>query len=229
MAELKVSVVITTLNEEKHIGNLIENLLAIPEIEIIVSDGGSTDRTPEICRSYPVKFILGEAGRGKQLNRGAKAGEGDVFFFLHADSVINGEIFREMRQAVRKGRGWGCCTMIFDHRALIYRWLAFTAWVRAKFFSSCYGDQGIFCQRDLFFQSGGFPETPIMEDLIFSGKLRRREKAVVLRARIITSTRRFQSQGIYFTIYKMQRAKLMYYLGKPLEEVTAFYRGKSAC
>lgn len=221
-----ISVLIPTYNEEQNIGPLLERLVKQPGTEIIVCDGGSTDRTAEICAAYPVKFIRGPRGRGLQLNAGAEVATGEILFFLHADSLVDPGVFPEIRQAVANNYLWGCCTLHFDDRSLFFRAVAFGSRLRAKIFSLCFGDQGIFCQRRFFWEQGGFPPIPLMEDLALSRKLRRRLRARVLSSPIITSSRRFKEGGCLRTLLLMQKLKLLYYLGVSPERLAFMYQGR---
>ena len=222
----KISVLIPTYNEEKNIGRLLETLVHQPETEIMICDGGSRDRTEEICAAYPVKFIRSPKGRGRQLNAGAKLATGEILFFLHADSQVDPNVFDQIRQAVMDGHWWGCCTLHFDDRSLFFRAVAFGSRLRARVFSLCFGDQGIFCHRRFFWEEGGFPAIPLMEDLALSHKLRRKMRARVLPAPIITSARRFKEGGCLRTLLLMQKLKLLYYLGVSPERLADMYQGQ---
>lgn len=57
---MSVSIIIKTLNEEERIAEAVESALkALPggKVEVIVADSGSTDRTTEIARSYPIRVV----------------------------------------------------------------------------------------------------------------------------------------------------------------------------
>lgn len=230
----RISVIIPTLNEEENISDLLEiltgylhNKLSTVEplgIEIIVSDGGSTDDTFEVCRRFPVTFISGQHGRGKQLNTGAAKASGDVLLFLHADSRVGSEVFAELGRALAGGNKWGCLTIGFDEKKLLYKVVALASHLRAKLFSSCYGDQGIFCERGLFAEVGGFPDMPVMEDIALSNLLRPYSKAKVLNSRLVTSTRRFKQSGPIRQIIKIQVIKLLYYFGVSAHQLAKVYR-----
>lgn len=219
-----ISLIIPTLNEEERIGSLLQQLITVAGMEIIVSDGKSRDRTVEICRQFPVKIVVSEPGRGRQLNVGAREARGNILFFLHADSRVDYQVFIEIRKAVAIGHPWGCCTLGFDNSSLFYRMLAFFSNLRSRYLSSCYGDQGIFCDKDLFCKIGQFPTTVFMEDIGFSHKLRRLYRAYVVKGRVISSTRRFQEGGTVKTLLKMQLAKLFFMLGMPPERMLEWYR-----
>lgn len=218
-----ISVIIPTYNEEKWIAQQLERLSGIKGIEIIISDGGSTDKTREICALYPVQVISGNKGRGKQLNLGAQHAKGRVLFFLHADSIPEEKTFEEIKMAVENNFQWGCCTLSFDGESFCYFVLTITSRLRALFFSSCYGDQGIFCEQKFFIKNGGFPDLPLMEDVVFSHKLRRLCRAKVLPAKIITSSRRFEKMGFWRTILLMQKLKLLFFFGMSPERLARIY------
>ncbi|MEN6350172.1 MAG: TIGR04283 family arsenosugar biosynthesis glycosyltransferase [Syntrophomonas sp.] len=221
---LPVSVIIPTLNEEKCIAKLLQSLGRIDNIEIIVSDGGSEDKTASICANYPVIFIKTSPGRGPQLNAGAAAATREILFFIHADSEIEPGLINDICRTVEAGRQWGCCSLEFDNKAVIFRLIAWFSNLRARLFSSCYGDQGIYCCHDLFHEVGAYPGTAFLEDIALSDCLRRSSRAGVLKSHITSSSRRFKQQGILRTLVKMQVVKIMYRLGVKPESLVKWYR-----
>ena len=84
----KISVIIPCYNEEKSISAVIERALDDPNVEVIVSDGGSKDRTIEICHQYPVDIVAVGKNRSECLNHGASIATGDILLFLHADTML---------------------------------------------------------------------------------------------------------------------------------------------
>lgn len=220
----QISVVVPVLNEAKIIDKLLYQISNLPGIEVIVCDGGSTDDTVNVCRKYTGNIVHSRPGRGFQLNRGAENASSDILFFLHADSVIEARVLDDVRQAIEHGYYWGCCTIDFDDNSLIFRLLArFSTW-RAKLVSSCYGDQGIYCLKDSFNTIHGFPETPFLEDIAFSRKIRCHYRAHVIPGKLTTSARRFREGGIFKTIVKMQYIKILYKLGMSPEYLIQFYK-----
>ncbi len=219
-----VSIIIPTLNEENNISSLLDSLVALAGVEIIVCDGGSSDATVEICRHFPVRVLSSQVGRGIQLNAGAECAGGEIFLFLHADSRIESRVLDEIRYAVAQGHPWGCCSLRFSERTLLFHTIASLSNFRARIFSSCYGDQGIYCQRELFWENGGFPETIFLEDMGFSHQLRRRQRARIVKGMVVTSTRRFREAGIWKTIAKNQMIKILYAIGIKPERLWKWYK-----
>ncbi|OLN33199.1 Glycosyl transferase, family 2 [Desulfosporosinus metallidurans] len=220
----KISVIIPTLNESATIGRLIKSLKGIPELEIIVSDGGSRDGTAELIKQSGAVAVSSKPGRGVQLNVGVQVASGDILFFLHADSRLQRSAVAQIRQSVSKGTQWGCCRLRFDEDSWFFRMLAKASDWRARYLAMCYGDQGIYCTRAFFNSVGGFPDWAFLEDLEFSRRARRRVNACVLKDQIIASTRRFRRHGLWRTFWKMQGVKVLFTLGFPLSYIERFYQ-----
>lgn len=218
-----ISVIIPVLNEENNITLLLDKISGLPGIEIIISDGGSDDCTVELCNSYSAKVLTSKPGRGGQLNIGAEAATGDILFFLHADTLVQEQVLADIRQAIASGYKWGCCTLEFNEDTLFFRLAAFFSNWRARWLSSCYGDQGIYCRRDLFEQMKGFSDSPFLEDIVFSHRVRHRYRARVVPGKVVTSTRRFREGGLLKTIIKMQYIKILFKLGISPERLAKLY------
>jgi glycosyltransferase involved in cell wall biosynthesis len=86
------TIIIPALNEEEHIGACIESAKKLNPVEIIVVDGGSSDRTREVAEDAGALVVQSPKGRGIQMNRGASVAKGEMLLFLHADTIISNEI-----------------------------------------------------------------------------------------------------------------------------------------
>jgi GT2 family glycosyltransferase len=89
-----------------------------------------------------------------------------------------------------------------------------------------YGDQGLFLLADLFREMGGFPEIPLMEDVAFVRKLRRRGKIALAPAAVITSARRWKKVGVWRNTFFNQLFLAAYFLGVHPETLARWYRSK---
>lgn len=101
---MKVSAAVITFNEERNIGNCLASLSFADEI--VVLDSGSTDKTEEICRSFPkVKFFHQPwLGYGKQKNRAVDLASFDWIFSLDADETVTSELSDDIRLTLQTPR-----------------------------------------------------------------------------------------------------------------------------
>ncbi len=216
MPTIETSIIIPTLNEEETITQCLEAVIDIPGIEVIVVDGGSTDRTVEIAGQYrDVKVVASETGRSVQMNRGAVHAGGEVLLFLHADCVLPGEEAFKIRNVFD---GSTCVGGAFQIRLLsdkfLYRIIEKGINFRSKFFKLPYGDQGLFVKRSVFEELGGFREMPNCEDLDFICRLKKQGKIIILGESISSSIRRWRNHGILRTSLRNQFLLASYLLGR---------------
>lgn len=99
-----LSVAVLTLNEERHLGGLLESLLPLEPDEVLVVDSGSTDRTLEIARGWGAR-AAGHEWEGFAGQRNWAFGQvgGDWVLFLDADERLTPALAREIRNRVAEG------------------------------------------------------------------------------------------------------------------------------
>ena len=191
-----VSVIIPTLNEESCLGRTLDRLREHRLHEIIVVDGGSTDGTRRLAAAE-ARLVVSRPGRACQMNAGAAAASGDVLLFLHADCWLEEGALEEAERCLQgRGVAAGCFHMTVDAPGPLYRLIGASASLRVRLAGLAYGDQGLFLRREVFDELGGFPPVRLMEDLLFSRRLRRRGRVVVAPCRIFVSPRRWRKVGI---------------------------------
>jgi rSAM/selenodomain-associated transferase 2 len=194
-----ISVIIPTLDEERALPATLDAVLAQPvDLEVIVVDGGSVDRTRQIVETtsarHPRLHVLGAArGRALQMNAGADVARGEWLLFLHADTLLPRDgltVIENQLEAVQAG----CFTHRFSGEASMLRILSWFHNHRFGVTRVIYGDQAMFIRRRLFEKLGGFPIRP-MEDIAFGLKLRTATRPIMLRESVTTDSRKFDQMG----------------------------------
>jgi len=158
------------------------------------------------------------------MNSGVTQARGDILLFLHADNIILTDTLETIeRKITEDGYIGGCLTQRIDNNALIYRLIEWQGNTRARLTREFYGDQGIFVKKNTFLRMGGFPEVPIMEDVLFSRRLRTIGKTVVLSDKITVSARRWEKNGIIKTALIFNLIIILFWLKAPLHKIKQFY------
>jgi len=211
----RVSAIVPMLNEQESIAATLRALRSgAPRAEIIVADGGSSDRSREAARGLCDILIQAPRGRARQMNAGAAAAVGDVLAFVHADTLVPSTFAADIEAvmadpAVVGGR----FDVLLDVPGLAYRIIGMLISVRSRLSRTATGDQAIFVRRRVFEDLGGFPEIDICEDLDFSRRLKRVGSVACLRSRVTTSARRWQRGGLARTVLRMWSIRLLYLAG----------------
>jgi rSAM/selenodomain-associated transferase 2 len=223
----RISVVVPALDEAEGIAATLAPLQALRARghEVLVVDGGSTDGTPELAAPLADRVLRSARGRARQQNAGAREARGDVLLFLHADTRLPPDADRLVLEGLaRSGRGWGRFDVRLTGRAPMLRVVERMISLRSRLGGIATGDQAIFARREWFRDAGGFPEIPLMEDVALSRALLRRGRPLCLREPVLTSSRRWESRGVWRTILLMWRLRLEYRLGADPERLAARYR-----
>lgn len=212
---MRLTAIIPMLNEERAIAATLEALRsAAPEAEIIVVDGASADRSVELARPRCDRLIAGARGRARQMNAGAAAAGGDVFVFVHADTLVGRGFTDEIAAALADSRTvGGRFDIAFDQAGGGLGIVAAMINLRSRLMRSATGDQAIFVRRDAFERIGGFAEIELCEDVDFVRRLKRRGGFACVRARVLTSARRWRSGGVARTVLRMWTIKALYLAG----------------
>ena len=206
MSTIETSIIIPTLNEEKVINRCLETVVNIPGIEVIVSDGGSTDKTVEMARGYrDVKVVSSMSGRGIQMNTGSSYAHGEILLFLHADSILSREVILKIPCIFKnKSIVGGAFKIRLLSNRLPYRLIEAGINLRSKAIKLPYGDQGLFVKRSVFKELGGFGGMAVCEDLDFIWRLKKLGKITILDEEIFSSVRRWENNGILRTSLRNQ-------------------------
>jgi rSAM/selenodomain-associated transferase 2 len=226
MSGHRLSIVVPVLNEEAGIAETLGSLsgLRARGAEVIVVDGGSRDRTVALARPLCDRLISAPRGRAAQMNAGAGAARGDVLLFLHADTHLPAGADRLVREGLASsGRPWGRFDVRIAGRHPLFPLIATLMNLRSRATGIATGDQAMFVDRDAFAAIGGFPDIALMEDIVLSRRLKRLGRPLCLRARALTSGRRWEKHGVVRTIFTMWHLRLAFFLGAEPAKLAASY------
>jgi rSAM/selenodomain-associated transferase 2 len=223
-----ITVIIPTLNEEDRLPLRLAELEALPEVgEVIVVDGGSTDRTAPIAAAAGprVRLLRSPRGRGVQLQTGAEAASGSVLLFLHADVQLPSDAMAWVTTGLRTEgvvagafRTW----TVSDSGRTWMSPLLHLADLRSRYSRLPYGDQALFVHKSTYERVGGFPAVPLLEDLELSRRLRKLGKIRTVPASVRVSGRRFQARP-FTTFALMNLLPIAARLGVPPDRLARFY------
>lgn len=188
-------------------------------------DGGSTDATTAVAARFPrIRLLVSPRGRARQMNTGARAAHGDVFLFLHADTLLPDGALAAVEAAVRDpGVVGGRFDVSFDNPRTVFRMIAWFMNRRSRWSGISTGDQAIFVRRPAFEALGGYPEMPLMEDVELCRRLKRLGRLVSLRLAVRTQARKWERDGAVRTILLMWALRFLYMVGVPPARLHRWY------
>jgi len=216
-----ISVVIPTLNEERLLSGTIESVRR-EAAEILVVDGGSTDRTPAVAAAAGARVLESSRGRGTQLDRGAREARGDWIVFLHADTRLETGWCASIL-GLDGGVLGGAFRFALDTPRRARRYTEWAVALRCRVLGLPFGDQAIFCRRGAYEEAGGFPGEPLFEDVAFVLRLRRLGPTVLLPNAAVTSSRRWETDGAALTTLRNNALLLMFLVGVSPSRLARLY------
>jgi rSAM/selenodomain-associated transferase 2 len=221
-----VSVVVPTLEEETTIVRVLDHLAALrPPPQVIVADGGSRDATVGLARGHPLAptVLLSSRGRARQMNAGAAQATGELLVFLHADTRLPPGAGAALASlAGRREVVGGNFALRFDGPGAFPRLLG--AWYALqRRWGVFYGDSVILVRASAFRRLGGYPDVPIMEDLLMARAMRRLGPTRCLPGPAVTSSRRCRHQGIPRTVASWVLVRWLFAAGVPARRLARLY------
>lgn len=199
-----ITVVIPTLNAETSLAATLTSLVpgAVDGVvrQVVVVDGGSTDRTLRIAEDSGADIVRAERGRGQQMRAGANAAKFSWLLFLHADTVLDAGWEREAAAFVERvdmghrPPAAAAFSFALDDMGFLPRVIETGVALRCALLRLPYGDQGLLIPRALYEEIGGFKQLALMEDVDMVRRLGRK-RILILRTQALTSAIRYKRDG----------------------------------
>lgn len=221
-----LSIIVPALNEAEGIAEVLSALepLRARGAEVIAVDGGSEDGTADLARPLCDRVLVAPRGRAAQMNAGAAVARGGVLLFLHADTRLPLDADRLVLSGLaHEACEWGRFDVRIAGRHPLLPLAARLMNLRSRLTGIATGDQALFVDRQAFVAVGGFPNIPLMEDIALSRRLKRRGRPLCLSAPVVTSARRWETHGVFYTILLMWRLRLAYFLGADPARLARIY------
>jgi cellulose synthase/poly-beta-1,6-N-acetylglucosamine synthase-like glycosyltransferase len=180
-----VSVLVSVYNEEKHIVERIENLLAqdypADKMEILIGSDGSDDRTNELAQKFPVKLhaFSPRAGKPSVLNRLVPLASGELLVFTDANAMFERDALRKLVRHFEQASIGGVCGRLVFHSPgrdtqegpywKMETWLK----IHESAADSCLGANGaIYAIRKSAWP--GIPDNTLIDDFVIGMRVRER-------------------------------------------------------
>lgn len=231
-----VSIIVPILNEANNLPHLFTHIAGLnPSLQqIILVDGGSNDDSFEWAQKFIAdlnnsnqsainwQVVQSQAGRARQMNKGASLATSDILLFLHADTELPTHAVADIQTAMQKSE-WGRFNVKLNSRQPMLWVVSHMINLRSRLTSIATGDQAIFITRKLFEQVGGYPQQALMEDVELCKQLKAKSKPACLKSKVITSARRWEQHGTCRTILLMWQLRFDYWRGVSADNIKARY------
>lgn len=224
-----ISIILPVLHEAGTITTVIAHLRDLQQnssVEIIVVDGDPAGSTLQAIQDDGIVRTLSEAGRARQMNRGASLARGEVLLFLHADTLLPRQALTRITAALADTRFVaGAFDLGFDTKKSIFRLTEKYAALRTRLTMVPFGDQAIFVRRAYFEKVGGYAELPLMEDVELMRRIRKRgDRICIIPLKVLTSPRRYEQEGLLYCTFRNWALQLCYRAGVSPEKLATWYR-----
>lgn len=221
-----ISFVIPILNEEAALTKQSSSFQALIKEghEIIAVDAGSFDASVAIAENIGCVCLNSKASRGLQLHIGAEKCSNDIIVFLHADTQLPKSAVQSILNTLSANKKyWGRFDVAFTNSSLVFKTIAWFMNRRSCITAVVTGDHTLFIKRETYFALGGFANIPLMEDVELSKRLKKHSRPACLKDTVITSSRKWETNGILKTVLSMWRFRLLFYFGASPEKLAKQY------
>lgn len=225
-----ISIIIPVYAEAGRIHRTIDDLKSSASqmlwaAEIIVVDGDPKQRTLKAIKDPGIKKTSSPAGRGVQMNHGARAATADLLLFLHADTVLPANALQTIFHVCRdKEIAGGAFDLTIGASHPGFRIIEKGATLRSRITRVPFGDQAIFFKTKCFWTLGGYKAIALMEDVDIMLRCRKKGyKIHFISDPVETSARRWKKEGMIYTTLRNWMLQLFFYMGISPEKLKAYY------
>jgi len=228
-----LSIVIPTLNEEKYLPKLLDNIKNQPHVEheVIVSDGNSKDKTISIAKGFGCTIIIdNKKSPARQRNNGANIAKGDTILFLDADTELTNNFllnsYNEFKDRKLNSAGF---YLIFNSRFFIYRLFEFfyasVCFLGQYFFPASVG-VGIIVKKQDHQKIKGFDESIFIgEDYDYIKRLSKIGRYRMIRStKLYFSVRRLEKEGVLKVLWKWFKGSIHFIIKGPIRKKIVDYK-----
>ena len=225
---MMISVIIPVIKEAEQISDTLQALQSdasgVP-YEVIVIDGDPAGDTIARISDESIVRLIAPRGRAIQMNEGAARASGDILLFLHADTILPKNAFSKIAAALADGRYvGGAFDLGIANARLIFRLTGWCASLKHRLTRIPYGDQAIFLRRAYFESLGGYTAIPLMEDVEIMKRIKRRgDRIVIVPDTVTTSSRKWEKDGVLYTIFRNWALQALYLFGVPADKLVKYY------
>jgi glycosyltransferase involved in cell wall biosynthesis len=215
------SVIIPTLNEERHVGALLSDVASqtrMPD-EVLVVDAGSEDNTVAVARRFAFARLLdGERPVARGRNLGGRSARGDVLVFLDSDTRLPERFFESFLAEFEERSLDIACPQYFPYRStpMIESFHALFNLLTRAFEGTLPSGAGhcIAVRGEVFRESRGFDPGLKFDDIELIRRLSRGRRFGIVEERVFVSDRRYKEQGTPRMILRYSLMALIFALGK---------------
>ena len=219
--------VIPTYNAARSLQRTLDCLASFNTI--IVSDGGSNDKTQDITKQAGATIIHQAKGRGPQLKAGAAATEDGWLLFFHADTTIEEDGIAAIHHFIKNTnnlkRAGYFRFKLNDDSAHSKKLERIIAW-RCRTFAMPYGDQGLLIHKSFLDEMGGFKPIPIMEDVDLVWRIEKthgKQALINLDADALTNADKFLADGYRWRSIKNVFCLFLFWIKVPPRLIVKIY------
>jgi rSAM/selenodomain-associated transferase 2 len=231
-----ISVIIPTLNSEATLGRCLLALLpaAIDGLvqQVVIADGGSSDRTVDLAEEAGADVAVSQPGRGQQIRTGIAEARAPWLLVLHSDTELQSGWEDEVSDFMRsvdlgqRDKAAAAFRYALDDVGFMPRLMETFVHLRSNLAKLPYGDQALLIPRRLHDEIGGYKPMPILEDVEIIRRLGRR-RVSILKSGALTSSKRYRSEGYLRRVARNQVCLMMYAWGAPIERIADYYKASS--